>query len=91
MYIVNCPFNKIQILWPAMIGLANIFLMMHSNLGLNSRETVPLKSNDTVPLIISSFFLFQILFKAIIGKSLTNKAKQPGSIFVLQIKYSMCT
>ena len=41
--IVKCPLNKIQILCPAMIGLDKSFLMMYlSNLGFNSRETVPL-------------------------------------------------
>ena len=40
--IVKCPFNKIQILCPAMIGLEKSFLMMYGSLGLNSHETVPL-------------------------------------------------
>ena len=40
--IVKCPINKIKILCPAMIGLEKSFQMMYSNIGLNSRETVPL-------------------------------------------------
>ena len=43
MYIANCPFNKIKILSEATIGLEKSFGMMYSNIGLNSRETVPLK------------------------------------------------
>ena len=41
--IVNCPFNKMQILCEATIGLEKSFKMMYSNLCLNSRETVPLR------------------------------------------------
>ena len=43
MYIANCPFNKMKILSEATIGLEKSFPMMYSNIGLNSRETVPLK------------------------------------------------
>ena len=43
MCIANCPFNKIKILCQGMIGFEKSFQMMHSNIGLNSRETVPLK------------------------------------------------
>ena len=42
MYIANCPFNKMKILSKATIGLEKSFQMMYSNIGLNSRETVPL-------------------------------------------------
>ena len=42
MYIANCPFNKMKILSDATIGLEKSFPMMYSNIGLNSRETVPL-------------------------------------------------
>ena len=42
MYIANCPFNKMKILSQATIGLEKSFQMMYSNIGLNSRESVPL-------------------------------------------------
>ena len=42
MYIANCPFNKMKIFSEATIGLEKSFPMMYSNIGLNSRETVPL-------------------------------------------------
>ncbi len=42
MYIANCPFNKMKILSEATIGLEKSFRMMYSNIGLISRETVPL-------------------------------------------------
>ena len=47
MYIVNCPFNKMKILSEASIGLEKRFPMMYSNIGLNSRETVPLSQFRT--------------------------------------------
>ena len=52
MYIANCPFNKIKILCPVMIGLEKSFRMMYSNLCLNSCETVPLMPSLTLHLDI---------------------------------------
>ena len=46
MYIANCPFNKIKILSEATIGLEKSYRMMYSNIGLNSRETVPLSRQN---------------------------------------------
>ena len=56
MYIANCPFNKMKILGEATIGLEKSFPMMHSNIGLNSRETVPLKES---PLQTRQLFAFK--------------------------------
>ena len=48
MYIANCPFNKMKILSEATIGLEKSFSMMYSNIGLNSRETVPLIKMEVI-------------------------------------------
>jgi len=48
MYIANCPFNKMKILREATIGLEKSFPMIYSNIGLNSRETVPLTNFSDV-------------------------------------------
>ena len=50
MYIANCPFNKMKILNEATIGLEKSFPMMYSNIGLNSRETVPLSAYRDINL-----------------------------------------
>ena len=42
MYIANCPFNERKILSKATKGLEKSFWMLYSNIGLISRETVPL-------------------------------------------------
>ena len=47
MYIAKCPFNKMKILSEGTIGLEKSFPMMYSNIGLNSRETVPLMEQYT--------------------------------------------
>ena len=42
--IANCPFNKMKILCEAAIDLEKSSQMVYSNIGLNSRETVPLNA-----------------------------------------------
>ena len=39
--IANGPFNEMKLLCKATIGLEKSFQMVYSNIGLNSRETVP--------------------------------------------------
>ena len=59
MFIANCPFNKMKILSEATIGLEKSFPIMYSNIGLNSRETVPLKLTIHSFWDEKTFILFQ--------------------------------
>jgi len=63
MYIENCPFIKMKILSEATIGLEKSFPMMNSNIGLNSREIVPL--NDVSIYIFNTSYRYLACTKII--------------------------